>query len=244
MRIIPAIDIIDGKCVRLTQGDYARKRVYNENPLDVARSFEDAGLRYLHLVDLDGAKAGKVINWKVIEAVTFGTNLSVDFGGGIKTDDEIRRLFDGGVSQVNLGSIAIKDPAKVSRWIELFGADKIVLSADVKDEKIAIAGWQEDSAISITDFISDYVKKGIQYITCTDISTDGMLQGPNVTLYSKLLRTFPGIKLIASGGVSSLQDLSNLRQLRVDGVIIGKAIYEGRITLDELRGEHPNTLTP
>lgn len=234
MRIIPAIDIIDGKCVRLTQGDYAQKKVYNENPLDVAKSFEDAGLQYLHLVDLDGAKAGKVVNWKVVEAVTSGTSLAVDFGGGIKTNDEISRLFDTGVKQVNLGSIAVKDPDKVANWIETFGADKIILSADVKNEKIAIAGWQEDSAIPITDFISDYLKNGIEYITCTDISTDGMLQGPNVELYSKLLNTFPNIRLIASGGVSSMKDLTDLQKIKVDGVIVGKAIYEGRITLRDL----------
>lgn len=237
MRIIPAIDIIDGKCVRLTQGDYTRKKVYNENPFDVARGFETAGLKYLHLVDLDGAKAGKVTNWKVIESICSGTSMVVDFGGGIKTDDEINRLFDIGVSQVNLGSIAVKDPRKVGRWIEAFGPEKIILSADVSDEKVAIAGWQEDSAITIGEFIRDYLKKEIKYITCTDISTDGMLQGPNVNLYSKLLKAFPTIKLIASGGVSSMDDLAQLKKINVDGVIVGKAIYEGRIRLEELVGE-------
>lgn len=238
MRIIPAIDIIDGKCVRLTQGDYAQKKVYNENPLEVARSFEDAGLEFLHLVDLDGAKAGKVVNWNVIESISSGTNLIVDFGGGIKTDDEVKRLFDTGVAQVNLGSIAVKDPDKVRRWIEMFGAQRIMLSADVKGEKIAIGGWQEDSAIAISDFICEYVKKGIEYVTCTDISTDGMLQGPNLELYRRLLDLFPNIKLIASGGVSSTQDLHDLKKIAVDGVIVGKAIYEGRITL-----KHLTTLT-
>lgn len=234
MRIIPAIDIIDGKCVRLTQGDYAQKKVYNENPLEVAKAFERAGLKYLHLVDLDGAKAGRVINWKVIEAITGGTTLSVDFGGGIKKEEEIRKLFDAGVRQVNLGSIAVKDPALVQSWIETYGTEKIILSADVKNEMVAISGWTEDSTISIGNFIADYLKKGIRYITCTDISTDGMLQGPNVALYKELLDKFPQVKLIASGGVSSVQDLEALKKIAVDGVIVGKAIYEGRITPETL----------
>lgn len=234
MRIIPAIDIIDGKCVRLTQGDYGQKTVYNENPLEVAREFQDAGLKYLHLVDLDGAKAGKVINWKVIESVTSKTTLHVDFGGGIKTDDEIEKLFAAGVRQVNLGSIAVKNPDLVSNWIVRYGADKIILSADVKDEKIAISGWLEDSHISITEFVKDYKTRGIEYITCTDISTDGMLSGPNVALYSKLLQTFPSIKFIASGGVSGMKDLEDLKKINVDGVIVGKAIYEGKVDIREL----------
>lgn len=243
MRIIPAIDIIDGKCVRLTQGNYDQKKVYSENPLEVAKSFEDAGLKYLHLVDLDGAKAGKVTNWKVIEKITSKTNLDVDFGGGIKTDDELKRLFETGVKQVNLGSIAVKNPDVVTGWIQSHGAGKIILSADVKGEKIAVGGWIENSAIVITDFITGYVNTGIQYITCTDIGTDGMLQGPNVVLYSRLLTKFPTIKLIASGGVSSVDDLRKLKGIDVDGVIVGKAIYEGRILLKELVN-FGNTLTP
>lgn len=234
MRIIPAIDIIDGKCVRLAQGDYAQKKIYNENPLEVASSFAEAGLKSLHLVDLDGAKAGKVINWRVIESITSNTDLIVDFGGGIKTDDELTRLFDAGVQQVNLGSIAVKKPDLVEAWINKYGAQKIILSADVKNELVAISGWLEDSTMNITGFISDYLKKGIEYVTCTDISTDGMLGGPNIALYSKLLKTFPGIRLIASGGVSGLKDLDELKKINVDGVIVGKAIYEGRITLEEL----------
>ena len=234
MKIIPAIDIIDGKCVRLTQGDYALKKVYNEHPLEVAKRFEDAGLQHLHLVDLDGAKAGKVINWNVIDSITTRTSLNVDFGGGIKTDEEISKLFKAGVKQVNLGSIAVKNKLLVQRWIETYGSDKIILSADVKNEKIAISGWMEDSSISIYDFIRDYLEKGIRYITCTDISTDGMLQGPNVALYRKLLEAFPEIKLIASGGVSSLNDLRDLQKINIDGVIIGKALYEGRISLSDL----------
>ena len=234
MRIIPAIDIIDGKCVRLTQGDYGRKKVYNENPAEVARSFEDAGLEYLHLVDLDGAKAGKVVNWKAIESVTAKSSLNVDFGGGIKTEGEIKSLLDAGVKQVNLGSIAVRNADLVKSWIDTYGSEKIILSADVKGEQIAIGGWLENSAISVFDLVADYLKKGIQYVTCTDISVDGMLQGPNIGLYRKLLEAFPSIKLIASGGVSGMEDLEQLRNINVNGVIIGKAIYEGRIKLGEI----------
>lgn len=235
MRIIPAIDIIDGKCVRLTQGDYAQKKVYHENPADVARSFEDAGMKYLHLVDLDGAKAGRVINWEVVKAITTQTGLEVDFGGGIKTAAEIKKLFDLGVRQVNLGSIAVKEPETVKQWIKEFGRDKIILSADVKGEQIAISGWQESAAITITTFLKDYLGYGIEFVTCTDISTDGMLTGPNIELYKRLLLSFPQLHLIASGGVSSIDDILELRRIGVDGVIVGKAIYEGKITLPELQ---------
>lgn len=234
MRIIPAIDIIDGKCVRLTQGDYAQKKVYNENPVDVAKSFQDSGLQYLHLVDLDGAKAGKVTNWKVAEAIASQTNLDVDFGGGIKTEEEIKRLFDIGIKQVNLGSIAVKEPEKVTAWIKEFGSAKIILSADVKNYKIAINGWQENSTIGIDDFLRDYLQKGIEYVVCTDISTDGMLTGPNIELYKRLLIRFPQLHLIASGGVSSLKDLKQLKQIGTDGVIVGKAIYENKFSLEEV----------
>jgi phosphoribosylformimino-5-aminoimidazole carboxamide ribotide isomerase len=234
MRIIPAIDIIDGKCVRLTQGDYAQKKIYNENPVDVAKSFEDAGLQYLHVVDLDGAKAGKVINWKVVEAITSQTGLEVDFGGGIKTEEEIRRLFEAGVQQVNLGSIAVKEPEKTQRWISEFGKKKIILSADVKNEMISINGWQEKSAISITTLIRNYLQHGIEFVTCTDIAVDGMLTGPNIELYTTLLLTFPQLHLVASGGVSNIDDLIELRRIGVDGVIIGKAIYEGKVKLEAL----------
>ena len=234
MRIIPAIDIIDGKCVRLVQGDYTQKTVYNENPLDVARSFEDAGLTHLHLVDLDGAKAGKVVSWQVIETVTRGTSLKVDFGGGIKTTDEVKRLIDIGISQVNLGSIAVKEPEKITEWIQQFGADKIILSADVKNEMISIDGWQQNSTINIVSFLRGYIQRGIEHVTCTDISTDGMLTGPNIELYKKVLLSFPQLHLIASGGVSSLEDLYELKQIGADGVIVGKAIYEGKIALADL----------
>jgi phosphoribosylformimino-5-aminoimidazole carboxamide ribotide isomerase len=234
MRIIPAIDIIDGKCVRLTQGDYAQKKVYNENPLEVARMFEDAGIQFLHLVDLDGARAGKVTNWSVVEALTSATKLQIDFGGGIKTGEEIGRLFDAGVRQVNLGSIAVKKPSLVDEWIQQFGGERIILSADVRNEKVSISGWQEESGLCVYDFIADYLARGLRYVTCTDISTDGMLAGPNVSLYRTLLERFPDIRLIASGGVSSIGDLRSLAKTGVDGVIVGKAIYEGRVDLAEV----------
>jgi len=235
MRIIPAIDVIDGQCVRLSQGDYGQKKIYNESPLDVAKSFEDAGLKYVHLVDLDGAKAGKVTNWKVIDELASLTKLDIDFGGGIKTDEDIQRLFDAGVKQVNLGSIAVKNPDIVSRWITEFGGDRIIISADVKGEMVSISGWLEDSKVNVADFISGYRRKGISFVTCTDINTDGMLSGPNIELYKKLLLATPDIRLIASGGVSNLDDLRRLKEINVEGAIVGKAIYEGRIHLNELR---------
>lgn len=234
MRIIPAIDIIDGKCVRLTQGDYAQKVIYSEDPLEMARSFENAGLTHLHLVDLDGAKNGKVTNWKVVEAIAKNTKLKVDFGGGIKTRDEVSKLLQAGVEQVNLGSIAVHEPDKVIAWMEEFGADSIILSADVKNEFISINGWQDKSTINIVTFLRDYVHRGIVNVTCTDISTDGMLTGPNFELYEKLLLSFPQLIVIASGGVSCLDDLIELKRIGVDGVIVGKAIYEGKIKLEEL----------
>jgi phosphoribosylformimino-5-aminoimidazole carboxamide ribotide isomerase len=235
MRIIPAIDIIDGKCVRLTQGDYAQKIIYNEDPVAVAKSFEDAGLQYLHVVDLDGAKAGKVVNLHVVEAIAKQTKLEVDFGGGIKTAAEIQRIFDVGVKQVNLGSIAVKQPSLVKQWLNDFGSKKIILSADVKDEMIAINGWQENSSITLHAFLKDYLQEGIEFVTCTDISTDGMLTGPNIELYKTLLLTFPQLHLIASGGVSCIDDLIELRRIGVDGIIVGKAIYEGKVNLEELQ---------
>jgi phosphoribosylformimino-5-aminoimidazole carboxamide ribotide isomerase len=235
MRIIPAIDIIDGKCVRLVQGDYAQKTIYNENPLEVARSFENAGLTHLHVVDLDGAKAGKVVSWDVVEKITSGTLLKVDFGGGIKTTEEVERLLNLGVSQVNLGSVAVREPEKITDWIKKFGADSIILSADVKNEMISIDGWQQNAAINIVAFLRDYIQRGIKHVTCTDIGTDGMLTGPNIELYKKILLSFPQLHLIASGGVSSLDDLHELKQIGADGVIVGKAIYEGRILLEDLK---------
>lgn len=234
MRIIPAIDIIDGKCVRLTQGDYSQKKVYNENPLEVVKMFEDAGIRYLHLVDLDGAKAGHVTNWKVVETICSRTQLNVDFGGGIKKREEIETLVNLGVKQVNLGSIAVKNPELVFSWLDEFTGEKIILSADVKNDMVAIAGWMEDAKISLNDFIKSYADKGLRYVTCTDINVDGMLTGPNVNLYEKLRSSFSELNIIASGGVGTLEHLKNLEEKNVFGVIVGKAIYEGRITLKEL----------
>lgn len=234
MKIIPAIDIIDGKCVRLTQGDYGQKKIYNEDPLEVALSFEAAGLTRLHLVDLDGAKRGQVVNWNVIESITRHTTLQVDFGGGIKTTPEIERLIALGVRQVNLGSIAVKQPEKITEWLDQFGSEKIILSADVKNEMISINGWQQDSSINIIAFLREYIQRGISHVTCTDIATDGMLTGPNIELYKKLLLSFPQLHVIASGGVSSIDDLHELRAIGVDGVIVGKAIYEGKVTLEQL----------
>jgi phosphoribosylformimino-5-aminoimidazole carboxamide ribotide isomerase len=234
MRIIPAIDIIEGKCVRLSQGDYGQKKIYNENPLEVARNFEEAGLKYLHLVDLDGAKAGVVTNWPVVKEITSNTNLLVDFGGGIKTERDVQALLDIGVRQVNLGSIAVKQPEVVFRWIDKFGPEKIILSADVKNEMIQISGWQQNSNVGIIDFIRNFQSRGLEFVTCTDISTDGMLNGPNTMLYKKIIGAFPDIKLIASGGVSSAADLEQLEDEALFGVIVGKAIYENRVSLSEL----------
>ena len=206
MRIIPAIDIIDGKCVRLSQGDYGQKKVYNENPLEVAKEFEDAGLKYLHLVDLDGAKSGAVKNWKVVELIKSKTNLEVDFGGGIKTADEVTRLLQVGVRQVNLGSVAVKNKSLVFEWLQKFGSEKIILSADVLNKQVKISGWMEDSVYTIDQLIADYLPHDLQYVTCTDISKDGMLAGTNFELYRELQSKFSTLKIIASGGVSSKED--------------------------------------
>lgn len=235
MRIIPAIDIIEGKCVRLYQGDYNQKTIYNENPLDVAKEFEDAGLKYLHVVDLDGAKQGKIINYKTLEKITSKTSLQVDFGGGISSDEMMKIPFECGARQVTLGSIAVKSKETVARWIKNYGAEKIIIGADVSNEKIQIHGWQEDSKLFVYDFINDYIEKGIQYVMCTDISKDGTLKGPSIELYKKIKEQFNNLKLIASGGVGSLKDVKVLAENNLEGAIIGKAIYEGKIKLSELK---------
>ena len=234
IEIIPAIDLIDGKCVRLSQGDYAQKTVYNENPLEVAKMFADAGIRRLHLVDLDGAKAHHIVNHKVLERITSGTDLVVDFGGGLKSDDDLRIAFECGASMVTGGSIAVKNPDVFSSWISKFGAEKIILGADVKNEKIAVGGWLETTELELLPFIKNYIQQGITKIICTDISKDGMLQGPALELYKKMLAAQPDMYLIASGGVSSVRDIELLHEAAVPAVITGKAIYEGRITLKEL----------
>lgn len=234
MRIIPAIDIIEGKAVRLSQGDYSKKTIYNADPLEMAKAFEGAGLKYLHLVDLDGAKAGEIINWKVLERIASQTKLTVDFGGGVKTIDAARMAFECGAKQIIGGSIAVKDPETFEGWIKTYGSDKIILGADCKDEKIATHGWTETSDLWAVDFIQGYREKGIDYVICTDISKDGMLEGPSFELYKRILGEVEGIKLTASGGVSNLNDLEKLAEMGMEGAIVGKAIYEGKISLNEL----------
>ncbi|NML23390.1 1-(5-phosphoribosyl)-5-[(5-phosphoribosylamino)methylideneamino]imidazole-4-carboxamide isomerase [Pseudoflavitalea sp. G-6-1-2] len=234
MQIIPAIDIIEGKCVRLTQGDYQQKKIYNEHPLEVAKQFEDAGLQRLHLVDLDGAKAGTVKNWKVLESIAGKTRLVVDFGGGIKKREDVDIVFNSGAALATIGSLAVKDESTFVQWLQSYGAEKFLLGADVKDEKIAVAGWLETTDIWIYDFVQKYIEHGIQQVFCTDVSKDGLLQGPSTELYKSILTKFDGLHFIASGGVSSVADLDVLRNIGCAGVIVGKAFYEGRITLDEL----------
>ncbi|WDF65633.1 1-(5-phosphoribosyl)-5-[(5-phosphoribosylamino)methylideneamino]imidazole-4-carboxamide isomerase [Flavobacterium sp. KACC 22763] len=234
MRIIPAIDIIEGKCVRLSKGDYDTKIIYNENPLEVAKSFEAHGIEYLHLVDLDGAKSSKIVNYKILEQIATQTSLKIDFGGGLKSDDDLRIAFENGANQITGGSIAVKNRAIFEKWISEYGSEKIILGADAKDEKIAVSGWLEESNEDLVPFIQDYQSKGIQYVICTDIAKDGMLQGPSFDLYSKILAEAGGIKLIASGGISTFDELPKLAELGCEGTIIGKAIYEGRISLKQL----------
>lgn len=235
MIVIPAIDVIDGKCVRLTQGDYSQKKIYNEHPLEVAKQFEDAGLNRLHLVDLDGAKAGAVKNWKVLETIAGKTSLVIDFGGGVKTSKDVTIIFNSGAALATVGSIAIKDEKEFINWLAQFGAGKFLLSADVKNEKIAIHGWQETSDIWVYDFIEKYIQHGIKQIFCTDVSKDGKLEGPSIGLYKNIIEKFPSLDFIASGGVSSMKDLEELEKIGCKGVIVGKAIYENRISLKELK---------
>jgi phosphoribosylformimino-5-aminoimidazole carboxamide ribotide isomerase len=235
MQIIPAIDLIDGKCVRLTQGDYNLKTIYNEHPLEVAKQFEDAGLMRLHLVDLDGAKAGAVKNWKVLETIAGKTSLIIDFGGGIKQEEDVKIVFSSGAALATVGSIAVKDEERFVSWLKQFGADKFLLGADVKDEKIAVGGWLETTDIWIYDFIEKYIAHGVQQIFCTDVSKDGKLEGPSTELYTNILKKFPQLHFIASGGVSNVKDLDELSVIGCSGAIVGKAIYEGRIMLNELK---------
>jgi phosphoribosylformimino-5-aminoimidazole carboxamide ribotide isomerase len=231
---IPAIDIIDGKCVRLTKGDYNQKKIYNEKPLEVALMFEDAGITRLHLVDLDGAKAGAVKNWKVLEQLAGKTKLIIDFGGGIKSVDDVQVVFNSGAAFATVGSMAVKDAALFEMLLLHFGADKFLLGADVKEEKIAIHGWLEQTEIGILDFLSDYMTKGVQQFFCTDIAKDGMMMGPSTELYQKILEHNKGIQLIASGGIRHMDDVIQMKEIGMAGAIIGKAIYEGKIELNEL----------
>nr|WP_321450438.1 1-(5-phosphoribosyl)-5-[(5-phosphoribosylamino)methylideneamino]imidazole-4-carboxamide isomerase [uncultured Carboxylicivirga sp.] len=233
--IIPAIDIIEGKCVRLSQGDYASKKVYNEDPLEVAREFEDNGIQRLHVVDLDGAKAGHIINYKTLENIAGKTNLVVDFGGGLKTTEDLRIAFECGAQMITGGSIAVKNRSEFEGWIEQYGSEKIILGADAKDNKIAVTGWIEETDQELIPFIKAYAAKGIQKVICTDISKDGMLQGPAIDLYKDILAEIPDLYLVASGGVSNIEDIERLAEANVPAVIFGKAIYEGRIELKELQ---------
>ncbi|MEP6749270.1 MAG: 1-(5-phosphoribosyl)-5-[(5-phosphoribosylamino)methylideneamino]imidazole-4-carboxamide isomerase [Bacteroidota bacterium] len=234
MQIIPAIDIIDGKCVRLTQGDYDQKKIYNEHPLEIAKQFEDAGLKRLHLVDLDGAKAGAVKNWKVLEGIAGKTSLVIDFGGGIKKESDVKIVFDCGAAYATIGSLAVKDETTFVHWLTSYGADKFLLGADVKDEKIAVGGWLETTNIWVYDFIEKYVAHGMKQIFCTDVSKDGKLEGPSTSLYKNIISEFPALHFIASGGVSSMKDLEDLQAIGCTGAIVGKAIYEGRIGIKDL----------
>ena len=234
MRIIPAIDLIDGKCVRLSKGDYDTKKIYNENPLEVAKSFEAHGIQYLHLVDLDGAKSNKIINHKVLEQIASKTNLKIDFGGGLKSNEDLKIAFECGANQITGGSIAVKNPAVFKNWIKEYGTDKIILGADANNRKIAVSGWLEESNEEVIPFMQNYQKEGISYVICTDIAKDGMLEGPSFELYKDILKQCVNVKLIASGGISTFDELPKLAELGCEGTIIGKAIYEGRITLKQL----------
>jgi len=234
MRIIPAIDIIDGKCVRLTKGDYSTKKVYNENPLEVAKEFEANGIKYLHLVDLDGAKSKRIVNYKILEQIASATNLSIDFGGGLKSDEDLKIALESGANQITGGSIAAKNRPVFLDWIKRYGGQKIILGADCMDRKIATDGWLESSELDIIEFIQNYELEGVQYVICTDISKDGMLQGPSIDLYKEIIEVSK-VKLIASGGIANLQDLIDLKEIGCEGAILGKAIYEGKVTLKELR---------
>ncbi len=233
MRIIPAIDIIDGKCVRLSKGDYDTKKIYNENPVEVAKEFEDFGIQYLHLVDLDGAKAKKIINQKVIESIAKNTNLIIDFGGGIRSEEDLQKAFDSGSKKVTLGSIAVVNPELCLAWLEKFGAEKLILGADCLDRKIKTSGWLENSETDVVDFIKEYQKKGFKEVVCTDISKDGMLQGPSTALYQEIIGNST-IELVASGGISNIEDVQKMKKIGCAGTIIGKAIYEGKISLEQL----------
>ncbi|GJM28546.1 MAG: 1-(5-phosphoribosyl)-5-[(5-phosphoribosylamino) me thylideneamino] imidazole-4-carboxamide isomerase [Cyclobacteriaceae bacterium] len=234
MEIIPAIDIIDGKCVRLSKGDYTRKTVYGDSPVEIARTYQEAGIKRLHLVDLDGAKAKKVVNLDVLEAIASNTTLRIDFGGGVQSTEDLKRVFTAGAAQVTGGSIAVKHPEIFQDWLREFGSEKVILGADVSNGKVAVSGWQERSDWDLFDFIDYYAEKAVKYVICTDVSKDGMLQGPAIDLYQELVKRYPEQSIIASGGVSCFEDLTALETTGVSGVIVGKAIYEGKITLSQL----------
>ena len=238
IEIIPAIDLIDGKCVRLSQGDFADKKIYHENPLDAAKIFADSGLKRLHIVDLDGAKSGKITNLRILEAIAAKTNLTIDFGGGIKTGEDIESVFSAGAKMASIGSVAVKNAAKFFEWINKYGSERILLGADVKGGKLAINGWQTATELEILPFLENYYERGVTQVFCTDISKDGLLQGTSNELYRQILTRLPRLKLIASGGVSSIKDISKLEKIGCAGVIVGKALYEGRIDLKDLVREN------
>lgn len=234
IELIPAIDIIDGKCVRLSQGDYESKKVYNENPVEVAKDFEAHGLRRLHIVDLDGAASHHIVNYKVLDQIASRTSLIIDFGGGIKSDEDLVIAFDNGARMATVGSVAVKEPELFESWLDRYGSEKIILGADVKENRIAVNGWKEESPMELMPFLESYIKKGISKVLCTDISCDGMLKGPSIPLYKDIISAFPGMHLIASGGVSCLDDILRLDEAGIPAVVFGKALYEGRISLSEL----------
>ena len=234
IELIPAIDIIDGKCVRLTKGDYNQKTVYNDSPADVARQFEEMGFKRLHVVDLDGAKSKHIVNDHVLKAITDATNLKVDFGGGLKTDDDLKKAFEAGASMVTIGSIAVTKPELFLSWLEEYGADKLILGADVRNGKISINGWKEDSTEELLPFLKQYVDHGVKNVLCTEISKDGTLQGPAIELYRQIMDAYPTLHLIASGGVGSTDDIRNLNESGIPAVVFGKAFYEGKINIEEL----------
>jgi phosphoribosylformimino-5-aminoimidazole carboxamide ribotide isomerase len=234
MYIIPAIDLIEGKCVRLSKGDFSTSKIYNENPLEVAKAFEAVGIQHLHLVDLDGARAGRVINYSILESIATHTSLQIDFGGGVKSEEDLRIVFESGATQVTGGTIAVKSPTTFESWLQKYGAEKIILGADFENDQVVINGWQESSHLELFEFIGAYRQKGIQFCIPTDVSRDGLLKGSAVSTYQKLITTYPDIHFIASGGITTLAEIEVLRDAQCYGAIIGKAIYEGRITLKDL----------
>lgn len=239
IELIPAIDVIDGKCVRLSQGDYQSKKVYNENPVEVAKMFEAHGIHRLHVVDLDGAASKHVVNYKILEALAEQTSLVIDFGGGIKSDEDLHIAFESGAQMVTLGSIAVKEPDTFNRWMKVYGSERIILGADAKDGKIAVNGWLECSRLELMPFLDDYIKKGVAKVLCTDISRDGMLNGPSLELYKQIMEAHPDLHLIASGGISGMKDIEALNEAGIPAVVFGKAFYEGRITLQDLKAFLP-----
>lgn len=234
IELIPAIDIIEGKCVRLSRGDYDSKKVYNENPVEVAKELEGHGIRRLHLVDLDGAATHHIVNYRILEQIASATSLVIDFGGGVKSDDDLRIAFENGAQMVTGGSIAVKNPDLFCHWLQVYGPERIILGADVKEDKIAVNGWKQDSGQDLFPFLQNYTEQGVRKVICTDIGCDGMLQGPSLALYDRILEKHPDLYLIASGGVSGMNDIVALEEAGVPAVIFGKALYEGRISLEEL----------